>query len=192
MQKKWNPHRLLPQLVIQVSQTFSCIIKLPFGLLRKKIKPTILLFYILTNFHWNQYSLYHNAGQDLLGLLLRAGSVARGHQRWFWGSCVQLGFPSAPPSQPAAAEGAEHNRPPAHKHCHDILGTYITVENSNNRPLLETDLYIGLLRGSRGDLGVVVRLWGLHWETHNRSCDGGWWSVVIRDLHAHKKNNMFN
>lgn len=51
---------------------------------------------------------------------------------------------------------------------------------------LETNLYVWLLRGSRWDLGVVVWLWGLHWETHHRSSDGGWWSVVIRELCTQK------
>lgn len=49
-------------------------------------------------------------------------------------------------------------------------------------PLLLADLHAGLLGGSRRDLGVIVGLRGLHWESHHRSCDRRWWSVVIRDL----------
>ena len=56
------------------------------------------------------------------------------------------------------------------------------VGNSDNRPLPQTNLHAGLLGGSRGYLGMVVGLRGLHGESHHRGSDGGWWSVVIRDL----------
>lgn len=49
-------------------------------------------------------------------------------------------------------------------------------------PSFDTNLYAGLLRGSRGYLGVVMGLSSLHWESHHRCCDGGWWSIVIRNL----------
>lgn len=107
--------RLLSQLVIQVSQTLSCIIELPFG------------------------------------LRISCCELAALHQ------AIKGGFEDG------------------------VLRRDFFLLHSLCWQLLE-ELYAGLLRGSRWDLGVVVGLRGLHWETHHRSSDGGWWSVVIRDL----------
>lgn len=107
--------RLLSQLVIQVSQTFGCIIKFP------------------------------------LCLRVSCCELAALHQ------AVKGGF-------------EDH-----------VLSWDFFLLHSLCWQLLE-ELYAGLLRGSRGYLGVIVGLRGLHWESHHRGCNGGWWSVVIRDL----------
>lgn len=70
-------------------------------------------------------------------------------------------------------------------------------ERSGSRPLVQkqqknqkdsdADLHAGLLGGSRRDLGVVVGLRGLRWEPHHRGRDGGWRSVVIRDLSTRER-----
>lgn len=64
----------------------------------------------------------------------------------------------------------------------DMFAVCVAVEISDNDPSSHTNLHVGLLGGSRGDLGMVVRLRGLHGESHHRGSDGGWWSVVIRNL----------
>lgn len=58
----------------------------------------------------------------------------------------------------------------------------VAVENSDNSHLMEANLHTRLLGGSRGNLGMVMGLRGLHGESHHRGCDGGRWSVVVRDL----------
>lgn len=72
----------------------------------------------------------------------------------------------------------------------DTFAVCVTVESLDNSPLSHTNLNAGLLRGSGRDLGMIVMLRGLHWESHHRSCDGGWWSVIIRDLHTHNSDDQ--
>lgn len=124
---------------------------------------------------------------DLQDLLQRADSAAPNCQRWFWGPCAPMGSLSAPLSLLAAAGGAEqqtHTNEKRKKKLMPFLTSALLLRIPVTAPSLETNLYVWLLRGSRWDLGVVVWLWGLHWETHHRSSDGGWWSVVIRELYT--------
>lgn len=60
----------------------------------------------------------------------------------------------------------------------------VAVENLHNSASLHTNLHAGLLGSSRGNLGMVVGLRGLHRESHHRSCDRGWRSVIIGDLYT--------
>ena len=70
----------------------------------------------------------------------------------------------------------------------EVFAMCVAAENSNSSLVSHTYLHAGLLGGSGGDLGVVVRLRGLHWVSHHRGCDRCWWSVVIRDLWTEKSN----
>lgn len=124
---------------------------------------------------------------DVRGLSLRAGTAAPGCRTWISGSCVRLGFPSAPPFLPAAAGGAEGagggNKAGgvfthASRHACFLLGE---LKSSH---LLHTDLHAGFLRGSGGDLSVFVGLRGLHGESHHRSRDRRRGSVVVRHLNS--------
>lgn len=111
--------------------------------------------------------------EDSPGLQQRAGTAAPGCQRCFSGPCAQRGFLSAPPSRLAAAEGAEESERT------DQTGAL------REQLVKHTHLHAGLLRGSGGNLSVIVWLSGVHWETHHGGGDGGGWSVVVRDLFSH-------
>lgn len=66
------------------------------------------------------------------------------------------------------------------------LAQWFAVVTWHKRPMLYADLHAGLLGGSRWDLGMILGLRGLRWESHHRCCDRCWWSVVIRDLSTHQ------
>lgn len=72
----------------------------------------------------------------------------------------------------------------------DRFSLHVTGENLNNSPLSPANLNAGLLRSSRRDLGMILMLRGIHWESHHRGCDRRWRSVVVRDLHTHVSNNQ--
>lgn len=159
-----------------MSQTFSCVIQLSFCLLENK---NFWLFY-LNQRRKSGFNLH----ADVPDPPLRAGSAVPGCQRWFWGSHAPAGFPSAPPALLAAAGEAER---------HQYMWLFICSSRvcflwGEKRASLETDLHARLLRSAGGDLGGVMGLLGLPWETHDRSCDGGRWGVVTGNLHTHKEH----